>query len=225
MPRRPRGGCGGLVFHVMNRGARRAVLFDDGRDYRAFAEVLREAGDRVPMRVLAYVLMPNHWHLVLWPLEDLHLSAYMAWATGTHARRWHLARGSAGTGALYQGRFKALPVKNDRHFLRVCRYVERNPVRAGLVARAEFWPWSSASEIGREHGPRLHPWPVARPADWCERINQPETEAELAKLRRSPNGPPFGPKAWSRRMAGRLGWRTGLRGPGRPARSGRDGKI
>ena len=67
MPRRPRTGCGGVLFHVMNRGARRAPLFDDQSDYRTFARVLREANEHVPMRVLAFVLMPNHWHLVLWP--------------------------------------------------------------------------------------------------------------------------------------------------------------
>jgi len=205
------------VFHVMNRGARRHTLFDDGRDYQAFAQVLREAGERIPMRVLAWVLMPNHWHLVLWPREDRHLSTFMAWATATHVRRWHLAHGSVGTGTLYQSRFKAVPVKSDVHFLTLCRYVERNPVRAGLVARAEDWRWSSASVSSQLGGPPLHPWPVARPTDWTKCLNTPETDATLEQVRRQRDGPPLGPADWARETGTRLGWRAGLRRRGRPA--------
>lgn len=216
MPRRPRIGCGGLLFHVMNRGARRAPLFDDESDYRAFARVLREANARIPMRVLAFVLMPNHWHLVLWPREDPHLSTFMAWATATHVRRWHLAHQTVGTGTIYQGRFKAIPVKDDGHFLTLCRYVERNPVRAGLATHAEGWPWSSASPIGRRDGPPLASWPVPRPADWSERLNTPESQAALDQVRRPRDGPPLGPEAWARQTASRLGWQAGLRRRGRP---------
>lgn len=210
----------------MNRGARRAPLFDDQSDYRTFARVLREANEHVPMRVLAFVLMPNHWHLVLWPREDQHLSTFMAWATATHSRRWHLAHQTVGTGTIYQGRFKAIPVKDDGHFLTLCRYVERNPVRAGLVTHADEWPWSSASHIGRCDGPPLAPWPVPRPADWHERLNTPESETALDEVRRPRGGPPLGPEAWARETAERLGWRAGLRRRGRPAASfsDRDGR-
>ena len=89
----------------------------------------------------------------------------MAWATATYSRRWHLAHNTVGTGTIYQGRFKAIPVKDDRHFLTVCRYVERNPVRARLVSRVEDWEWSSASSVSRPSGPFLHEWPVPRPGD------------------------------------------------------------
>jgi hypothetical protein len=88
------------------------------------------------MRILAYCLMPNHWHFVLWPYDDGDLAAFMHRLTTTHVRRWHLHRHSVGAGHLYQGTFKSFPVQSDAHLLTVCRYVERNPVRARLVDRA-----------------------------------------------------------------------------------------
>lgn len=202
----------------MNRGARRTGLFAEPADYDAFLCVLCEAGQRIPVRVLAFAVMPNHWHLVLWPREDGHLSAFMAWTTATHVRRWHVAHGTTGSGTLYQGRFKAVPVSTDEHFLTLCRYVERNPVRAGLVARADEWPWSSASEHGRRVGPPLHAWPVPRPGCWAELLHTPEPESDLRKLRRgaSVNGPPLGPRDWSGDVAARLQWYGGFRGRGRP---------
>ncbi len=94
--------------------------------------------------VFAYCLMPNHWHLVASPTAPGALSIFMHRLTTTHARLWHRARGSAGEGAVYQGRFSAIPIQCDRHFLIVCRYVERNALRASLVSRAEDWPWSQS---------------------------------------------------------------------------------
>jgi len=167
-PRRPR--FGGQVVHVLNRAVRRFTLFQQPNDYEAFEQVLVEAGRRVPMRVLCFVLMPNHWHLVLWPLEDRDLSTYMHWVTTTHSVRWHVAHGTAGLGAVYQGRFKAIPVRCDEQFLALCRYVECNPVRAGLVEAAEDWNWSSASRLDRPIGLSLHEWPVPRPGDWLARL-------------------------------------------------------
>jgi putative transposase len=193
-------------------------LFDTAADYRCFLRVLADAAGHLPMRLLAYVVMPNHWHLVLWPLGDRDLSHFMAWATATHVRRWHADHDSLGTGTLYQGRFKAIPVKDDAHFLTVCRYVERNPIRAGLVTQAHEWPWSSASPRNRYAGPTLDEWPVPRPADWAERLNTPESEADLERLRQGEVGMPFGPGEWSLATAARLGWTAGLRRRGRPPR-------
>src|SRR5436305_82424 len=87
--------------------------------------------------------MPNHWHLVLEPHEDGELSRFVGWLSLTHTQRWHAHRRSAGTGHVYQGRFKSFPIQDDEHFLTVCRYVERNALRAHLVKRAENWRWGS----------------------------------------------------------------------------------
>src|SRR5713101_412578 len=110
MPRRARSVPGGLVYHVLNR-----------------------AHARTPIRILGYCLMPNHWHLVLWPRDDGQLSEFMRWLTVTHTQRWHAHHHTAGTGPVYQGRFKSFPVQSDEHVITVCRYVERNPLRANLV--------------------------------------------------------------------------------------------
>src|SRR5439155_23281390 len=143
MPRRPRGPATDLVYHVLNRAVRRAPLFQTPADYSAFEHVLLQAMQRVPLRLLAYCAMPSHWHLIVWPTAAGELSRFMHWLTCTHAQRWHSAHGTSGTGAVYQGRYKAIPVESDLHLLRVCRYVERNALRAGRVPRAEDWRWSS----------------------------------------------------------------------------------
>lgn len=220
MPRRPRIATGGIVYHVLNRRVGRLPLFEKPSDYAAFEHILREAYDATRIRIAAYCLMPNHWHLVLWPRADDELSEVMRWITVTHTQRWHANRHSAGTGPVYQGRFKSFPVQTDDHFLTVARYVERNAVRAKLVRRAETWRWSSLWR--REQGERkltafLSDWPVDRPRSWVTQINRAETAAELEELRTSvQRGRPFGTASWQRRMAKRLGLESTLRPRGRP---------
>ncbi len=143
MPRRPRLSTGGLAYHVLNRRVGRLPLFEKPTDYAAFEKILHEAHRRTGVRIAAYCLMPNHWHLLLWPRTDGELSDVMRWITVTHTQRWHAHRHTSGTGPVYQGRFKSFPVQTDEHFLTVARYVERNAVRAALVSRAEEWQWSS----------------------------------------------------------------------------------
>src|SRR5260370_32063674 len=136
MPRRPRVAPGGFAYHAINRAVARLPLFQKDGDYAAFERVLAEAMQKNPIRLLGYCLMPNHWHFVLWPQRDGQLTAFLRWLTHTHTQRWHAHYHSAGTGHLYQGRFKSFPVQEDEHLYTVLRYVERNPVRAGVVRRA-----------------------------------------------------------------------------------------
>src|SRR5436189_3540964 len=133
MARNPRIAPGGFVYHVLNRSVARLPLFETDDDYRAFLRVLAEAQTRHPTRLLGYCLMPNHWHLVLWPRADGDLSRFMHWLTMTHTQRWRHHRRLVGLGPLYQGRFKSFPVQTDAHLLVLLRYVERNPLRANLV--------------------------------------------------------------------------------------------
>ncbi len=206
MPRRTRIASGGLVFHVMNRAVRRGLLFTDRDDYAAFEHTLFEALHRVPLRLLAYCAMPNHWHLVLWPDEDHHLSAFMHWLTTTHAQRWHRYYGTGGTGALYQGRFKSVPIQTDKHLFWACRYVERNPLRAGLVERAEHWRWSSLWRMTNNCDEQFAgTWPILRPRDWTDYVNRPQTEAEIEALRSGIRwGVPVGDEDWQLETAARL---------------------
>src|SRR5262245_7770670 len=106
----------------------------------------------------------------------------------THTMRWHAHYHTSGTGHLYQGRFKAFPVQTDEHFYTVCRYVERNPLRAGLVRQVADWRWSTLWR--RQHGdeqPRafLSVWPLPLPADWASHVQQAQSDGELAALRRA----------------------------------------
>jgi len=157
-------------------------------------DLIGQAGDRVPMRVLAYCVMPNHFHLVLWPSPDGDLSRWMQWLLTAHVRRYH--RHYHSSGHVWQGRFKAFPIQEDQHLLTVLRYVERNPLRAGLVERAEHWSWSS-----------LHGLAAGRPAPrgqtWVEGVNTPMTDVEEARFRGSlERGAPFGSALWALQTAG-----------------------
>jgi putative transposase len=197
----------GLVFHVVNRAAKRSTLFESAADYEAFERVLISAIARGDVALFAYCVMPNHWHLLLSPSVDGALSRFMHWLTTTHARRWQTQRELDGQGAVYQGRFKAIPVSDDNHFLWVCRYIERNPLRAGLVRRAEDWPWSSLAtrQENKETSP-LSAWPVGCPADWTTHVNRPQTEDEEKAFREAmARGEPYGPNTWCEAVKERMG--------------------
>ena len=221
MPRRLRLASGGYAYHVLNRAVGRARIFSKARDYEAFEEVLVEARKRLSMRVLAWCVLSNHWHFVLWPRRDGDLSEFMRWLTVTQTQRWHAAHGTAGTGPLYQGRFKSFPIEEDDHLLTVLRYVERNPLRANLVERAEEWRWSSLWH--RVHGDAtaiLDKGPLPLPREWLRHVQSAQSEAELAALRRSVvRGTPFGEESWQERTAKQLGLQSTLRARGRPLKA------
>jgi putative transposase len=221
MARRVRISVGGIAYHVLNRRVERRELFGDDGDYAAFEKVLQEAHARFQMRLLDYCLMPNHWHLVLWPERGGLLPRYMQWLTTTHMRRWHAHRGTGGTGPLYQGRFKSFPVQEDGHLLSVCRYVQRNALRANLAPRAQDWRWGSLWQRRQAQPPPwllvTEQWPVTLPDDWLGMENRPQSDGELEALRRSVRrGAPFGDEAWTRRTAAKLRLESSLRPPWRP---------
>jgi putative transposase len=224
MPRPPRRIEAGLVYHVLNRGNRRSMIFRTDADFAAFVGVLTEALARFDgVDLLCWCIMGNHWHLVLRPRRDGQLQRFMQWLTLTHARRHHGFHAGA-AGHLYQGRYKHFAVQDDEHFLVLCRYVEANPLRARLVRRAEDWRWSSLGQRGERAAagdfpkwPRLSEWPVDRPRDWTRMVNAAIPEAELAQVRLSVNRErPLGSPRWTRRTATRLGLAQTLRPPGRP---------
>jgi putative transposase len=187
MPRRLRIATAGMTFHVMNRGARKLPLFECSADYSAFERILFDAVARGDVALYAYCVMPNHWHLLLSPKADGGLSRFMHWLTTTHARRWHIVRHTDGQGAVYQGRFRAIAITSDEHFLCACRYVERNALRAALVDRAENWRWSSLWRRCRNaDAGSLSSWPVPEPGGWTDLVNSAQTLAEMDSCRRIP---------------------------------------
>ena len=229
MGRPLRQSAGGVVYHVLNRRVMRLPLFDDAGDYLAFERVLQGAlaRDDAP-QLFSFCLMPNHWHLLLRPRGDGDLATWMRWLTVTHTHRWHAHRGTAGTGPVYQGRFKSFPVQADEHFVTVARYIERNPLRADMVERSQDWRWSSLgirrqtklTADERDLAGMLSDWPVDQPRVWARRVNAAETAAELEALRRCvARSRPFGGPTWVRRTVKKLGLESTTRSRGRPRKT------
>ncbi|HUP77434.1 MAG TPA: hypothetical protein VM260_02660, partial [Pirellula sp.] len=152
--------------------------------------------------------------------ENGELSKFTGWLTLTHTQRWHAHRHSTGQGHVYQGRFKSFPIQDDQHFITVCRYVERNALRANLVAIAQDWRWSSLwrwTQGTAKDKLVLSPWPVRRIANWIDYVNEPQSDLELSRIRRSvKRGCPLGNESWSTEIVARLGLESTLRPHGRP---------
>jgi len=220
MARRPRIAPGGMVYHVLNRSAGKFKFLNRQKDFEAFENLLIEAHALHPLPILSYCLMPTHWHFVPFPRRDGELTAFFRWLAHTHAMRWRVAHRTVGYGHLYQGRFKSFMIEQDDHLLTVCRYVERNALTAGLVKRAEQWRWSSLWV--RDNGPDnlraiLSPWPVDRPTDWVNHVNEPMTLKELEPLRECvARGRPMGSEAWVRKTVRRLHLEHTIQREGRP---------
>ena len=223
MPRVARASVGGICYHVINRGNARRDVFLKDADYDAFLKAMAHGCVEVPMPVLGYCLMPNHFHVVVCPRCDGDLSRWMHWVQNTHVRRYH--QHYHGSGHVWQGRFKAFPIEQDAHLLTVLRYVEYNPVRAKLAKKAENWRWSSAHHWREAEGRPsfLMNGPVERPENWLAWVNEAKTMAELEVLRRSVNrGTPFGSPGWVSQTAKQLGIEATLRPRGRPKKVSSD---
>ena len=199
---------------MVNRGNRRNTVFHSAADYDFFVALMHKASARISMRILAYCLMPNHFHLVLWPYKEGDMSRWMHWLLTSQVVRYSKIYQT--TGRIWQGRFKAFPIERDGHLLNVLRYVERNPVRAELVQRAVDWKWSSICSKNAATG-LLSESPVTKPARWVEWVDRPQSAEELDTLRRcSHKCRPYGSDAWVLDTAVKLGLQSSLRGPGRP---------
>lgn len=225
MPRTARAIKAGTIYHVLNRGNARMPLFHKDADFAAFERVLAEGLERYPVNLLTYCLMGNHWHLVVQPRTDESLGRFMGWVGVTHVRRHHAHYRTSGGGHLYQGRFKSFPVQKEVYFFRLCRYVEANAVRAGLVARAEDWPWGGlAARRGLAKPFALSAWPVDVPRNWLALVNTRMQQAQLDGLRTCvQRGRPCGDPDWVHRTARRLGLMYTLNNPGRPRQRKRNG--
>jgi putative transposase len=205
---------------VLNRANARAIIFHKPSDYDHFLYLLAEAKDRTRMRILGFCVMRNHWHLVLWPYSGIELSAFVGWLTNAHVRNHHTKYHTCGYGHIYQGRYKNFIVQDDLHLLTVLRYVEANALRAGLVRRAEDWPWSSAHTCTAPDGRiLLSPSPISRPTDWQTYLNDQPSRGVIDRLRKSvQRNAPFGSERWCHQAAAALGLESTMRPLGRPKR-------
>lgn len=222
MPRPLRTIEGNTVYHVLNRANARMQVFEKNKDYLAFEKILIEAKEKYPMRILAYCLMPNHWHFVLYPQNSKDLALFMRWLTLTHTQRWLVHRNMVGYGHVYQGRYKSFPVQKDEHFLQVCKYVEANALRVKLVSKAENWRWGSAwiRKYGNQEQKRLlSKWPVPMTSDYASWLNQRgrDEPGVLKSLRNSViRGRPFGSESWVEKTGKKFKLESTLNPRGRP---------
>ncbi len=224
MPRIQRTDTGNYVYHVLNRANARAQVFDTDEDYACFESILEDGVEQFDMRLLAYSVMPNHWHLVLYPKNDGDMSKFMGWVTNTHTRRWHVAKRTIGHGHLYQGRYKSFLCETDDHFLILVRYVEQNPKKANLAQKVEDWRWGSVWR--RKYGTPeqkqiLAEWPVEQPDDYLAFVNMLLSEEEDQEIERTTaKSIPFGSDSWREKMVEAFGLQQTLHGVGRPRNGG-----
>lgn len=216
MPRRSR--VDGVICHVYNRAAAKLRLFETPHDYRAFLQILlRTKQESLPaVNLYGYSVMPNHWHLVICAPTTPALSHFMRLATHRHAVSY-IAAHPERSGAIYQGRFKCVPVQDGPHLLRLLVYVDRNAWRAKLVGRCQDWLWSSVlGHAGLENDPLLDALPAGTCENWLDRLDGTDQGDGLtgAALRR---GLPIGDEEWVSTLSAE--WNLLRRPRGRPPNS------
>ena len=224
MPRVSRIDVAQEVYHILNRANARVQIFDDNKDYLDFEKILQEAVEKFDMRLLAYCVMPNHWHLVVYPKQDGDLQKFMGWLSNTHTKRWHSAKKTTGQGHLYQGRYKSFICQDDNHFLTLAYYVERNAKKAGLCNIAQNWKWSSVWR--REHGTEQQKkifsvWPIEVPKDYLTHLNQIQLENDEKLIEQSiDRGSPYGEGNWLEKTIKKFQLDATINPRGRPKKSG-----
>jgi putative transposase len=220
MPRQARVSIANTIYHIINRANGRVQIFNTDKDYQHFESLMLEAKELTGMRILAYCIMPNHFHLILHPRTDEDLAAFMGWLTTTHVRQYRTRTKTIGHGHLYQDRYKSFPVQTNEYATTLIRYVEQNPLRAKLVRRAENWKWSSLWR--REKGSvkekkLLDPLPIQLPTNYLASVHEILNQERLTAIRYSVNkGSPYGTLEWVEQVVEQFDLAHTLRGPGRP---------
>ncbi|MCK4374759.1 MAG: transposase [Candidatus Brocadiae bacterium] len=218
MPRTARIVLPGFLHHVSQRGNNRQEVFFTPGDRRKYLDLLRQQCDKHGLAVSGYCLMTNHVHLVVTPPTEQSLAKAIGRAHFLYTR--HLNRLHRRSGHLWQNRYYSCAVDED-HILAVMSYIERNPVRAGLVAHAWEYEWSSASaHTGRpDRGGLLdlNTWrQTMEPETWQQMLTAPRGEAELERVRtRTRSGRPLVGDSLLGKLEASLGRRL------RPGRRGR----
>lgn len=218
MPRAKRIAKANVVYHVLNRANGRLRIFKKPSDFDAFENILAQGQKLFDMRICAYCIMSNHWHLVLWPKNDEDMPKFMRWITQTHAQRFHFSHGTTSIGHLYQGRYKSFPIQSDVRYLKAIQYIEANPIRAGIVSSASDWSWSSlAIRLGAESEINLSSGPKRLPNNWPRLVDRAIDQDEIDVIENCiKRGCPYGSKQWVTAKAKELNLESTIRPRGRP---------
>jgi putative transposase len=213
MPRVARIQTAGTYFHILNRANSKLKIFRKQIDYEEFIQLIIESLEKYKIDIYAYILMPTHWHIICSAQVDGEISRWMAWLQMMHTRSWHRRYKTIGRGHFYQGRYKSFIIQEDVYFLQVCRYVERNALRAGLVLKAEDWKWSS---LFPENKVKISNWPISKPKNYLGFVNENITNLELESIRESiVKNKPYGEIKWVKQVAKINNIEQSLRKPGR----------
>jgi putative transposase len=194
----------GIPHHVTQRGNRRQQTFFNDGDYAAYRSLIAASCKAAEVEVWAYCLMPNHVHLILTPKDEDGLRGALAETHRRYSRRINEREGW--TGYLWQGRFASAPM-DEQHLMACARYVELNPVRAGLAAGADDWPWSSARAhlTGRDDGLTTVPALLDRAPDWSGHLMQGLSAEERDAIRKvERTGRPLGGEAFVKSLEAAL---------------------
>jgi putative transposase len=216
MPRCRRELVDGSFYHVLNRGNRKQKIFYDVVDYSTFLKYASNALDTFPVKIFAYCLMPNHFHFLVRADHSANLSKWVHSLGTRYALLFHHKHET--TGHVYQGRFKSFMIENEDHLNRVTRYVERNPVQAGLVPSSYDWKWSSNYERTRNRRFLLcdEEFRTER-SNWTAYVDTPLAESDIFRIQNCiKREAPFGNEEWVEQTCKRLGLEKTIRPQGRP---------
>ncbi len=221
MPRIARAVIPGIAHHVTQRGNRREDIFFEEEDRQRYLRLLLEYSTKHGLKILAYCLMTNHVHLVCIPEKAQTFGSVFRPLDLRYTQHINLTLGL--TGRLWQGRPFSCAL-DDEHLIAAIRYVERNPVRARMVRKAEQYPWSSAgAHCGLREDPLLSPLRglvPARTGDWSEWLAEEEDEEMVATIRlHTRTGRPAGDKRFVSALESRLGRRLQAKSIGRPRKA------
>lgn len=134
----------GATYHIMERGIRRQIIYEEEGDYQAFLSILKSGIEKYGCVLHAYCLMTNHFHMLL-ETREINISKFMKYLAGCYALYFNKKYDYQGH--LFEGRYKAMLVKDDAYFLQTSRYIHINPTKAGIVEQPEDYPWSSYRTI------------------------------------------------------------------------------
>jgi len=229
MPRPPRISLPGLTCHIVQRGNDRNRTFFSDEDYRTYLLLLKRISRRYETSVHAYVLMTNHVHLLMTSKQQDGLSRTMQQVGSSYTR--HVNDRYERTGTLWEGRFRSSPVDSDFYCLACYRYIELNPVRAGMVSSPGEYRWSSYNEnAGRRAPSVVEPHDsflaIASASDErasCYRaiVNDQLPDKTISAIRRATSsGMPIGDETFRKAIEQRSGTVIGRRQRGRPSKKG-----
>lgn len=187
MTRKPRVDIAGSFYHCMNRANARLNINFGKEDFLLFLKTLKEAQEIFEIDILAFCIMTNHFHLVMYIKMDGEMGRFMKWITLTYTQRWHKRHQTVGYGHLFQGRYKSVSIKDRNQLEIVVRYVERNPLTAKLISDVLSWKYSSLYQryrkVDEKYKIKLSYEYFERNKDYMRNLIEPLTSKEIEKMK------------------------------------------